>query len=110
MVRHRRLRARVTGTRTRPRLSVYRSLRHLHVQIIDDAKGRTLLALSTLSPELREKLAGKPLERAAQLGEELARRALAARIKRVVFDRGGHRFHGQVKALADAARAGGLEF
>ncbi len=110
MVRHQRLRSHVAGTGERPRLSVFRSSRHLYAQIIDDTKGRTLVALSTLNPELRGKLQGKPVERAGQLGAELAKRALSAGLKQVVFDRGGHRFHGLVKALADAARGEGLQF
>jgi large subunit ribosomal protein L18 len=110
MVRHNRLRKRISGGHDKPRLSVFHSNRHFYAQIIDDEAGRTLLALSTESPDLRDKLTGKPVEKATQLGTELAKRATSAGIKQVVFDRGGHAFHGQVKALADAARAAGLEF
>ncbi|MCD6283152.1 50S ribosomal protein L18 [bacterium] len=110
LVRHRRLRKLASGAADRPRLCVFRSNRQLYVQVVDDTKGRTLVFLSTLSPDIKKKLTGKPVEKAGQLGAELAKRALKAGIKEVVFDRGGHKFHGQVKALADAAREGGLEF
>ncbi len=110
IVRHQRLRKRITGVPDRPRLSVYHSNRHFYAQIIDDQAGKTLLALSTMSPDLNGKLTGKPVERAAQIGSELAKRAISVGIKQVVFDRGGHAFHGQIKAMADAAREGGLEF
>ncbi len=155
--RHERVRARVQGTPERPRLCVFRSLRHIYVQVIDDTQGRTLLAVSTLDPEVqteasaasaaeaqpkkgRSKKAeaqpstaspdqsesrnvsgadGAPAERAdgkaktrqaVAVGQVLARRALAAGIKSVVFDRGGYMYHGRVKALAEAARKGGLDF
>lgn len=110
IVRHQRLRKRIAGAPGRPRLAVFHSNRQLYAQIIDDHAGKTIMALSTQSPDMREKLAGKPIEKAAQIGAELARRALSAGIKQVVFDRGGHAFHGQIKAMADAAREGGLEF
>lgn len=110
LVRHRRLRKQMSGAADRPRLCVFRSNRQLYVQVIDDTKGRTLVSLSTLSPDMKAKLTGKPVEQAGQLGTELAKQALNAGVKEVVFDRGGHRFHGQVKALADAAREGGLQF
>jgi large subunit ribosomal protein L18 len=109
--RHARVRRRVRGTPERPRLSVFRSLRHMHVQIIDDTKGHTLVASSTQDAEVSPKLSGKDkVGQAAIVGEVLAERALSAGIKKVVFDRGGYRYHGRVKALADAAREGGLEF
>lgn len=110
LVRHRRLRKQVSGAADRPRLCVFRSNRQLYVQVVDDTKGRTLVSLSTLSPDMKEKLTGKPVEQAGQLGTELAKRVLNAGIKEVVFDRGGHKFHGRLKALADAAREGGLQF
>jgi large subunit ribosomal protein L18 len=110
IVRHNRLRKRISGGPDRPRLSVFHSNRQFYAQIIDDQAGKTLLALSTVSPDLSGKLTGKPVERAAQIGAEIAKRAVSAGIKQVVFDRGGHAFHGQIKAMADAAREGGLEF
>jgi large subunit ribosomal protein L18 len=95
----------------RPRLSVHRSLKNISVQVIDDAAGKTLVAASSLEPELKKKhakSAGK--ETAAAVGALIAKRAKAKNITRVVFDRGAYLFHGRVKALADAAREGGLEF
>ena len=100
------LRARASG---KPRLSVHRSGRHIYAQIIDDAAGRTVAAASTLDKDLRGKT-GATTDGAAQVGKTLAERAKAAGVDRVVFDRGGFLFHGRVKALADAAREGGLEF
>ncbi len=95
----------------RPRLSVFRSARHIYVQVIDDNLGRTLAAASTMDKALSEKLkSGADQEAAAQVGRLIAERALEAGIKDVVFDRGGYMFHGRIKALADAAREGGLEF
>jgi len=95
----------------RPRLSVHRSERHIYAQVIDDVAGRTLAAASTLDKELREKLkTGADVEAAKEVGKLLATRAVAAGVKTVVFDRGGYMFHGRVKALADAAREGGLTF
>ena len=95
----------------RPRLSVHRSLKNISVQLIDDQEGRTLAAASSLEPDLRDKLAKTPgKDRAAAVGKLIAERAKAKNIKRVVFDRGAYLFHGRVKALADAAREGGLEF
>ncbi|MHA1568395.1 MAG: 50S ribosomal protein L18 [Alphaproteobacteria bacterium] len=93
----------------RPRLSVHRSLKNISVQVIDDAQGRTLAAASTLEPKLG--LAGKNnIEAAAKIGAEIAARAKAAGVEVVYLDRGGYLFHGKVKALADAAREGGLKF
>lgn len=95
----------------RPRLSVHRSLRYIYAQVLDDARGRTLASASSLSKELKGKLSsGKGMAAARAVGELLARRALQAGVRRVAFDRGGLLYHGRVKALADAARAGGLEF
>ncbi len=109
--RHLRIRARVRGTPARPRLSVFRSLKQIYAQLIDDTTGRTLVAASTLDPEVRGLVAGKTkTEAAAAVGQVLAQRALARGIQRVVFDRGGYKFHGRVKALADGARAAGLQF
>lgn len=109
--RHRRVRKVVFGTAQRPRLNVFRSLRHIHAQIINDEKGNTLVAASTLSPELKARsLRGKKAEKARAVGEILAEKARAAGIERVVFDRGGYQYHGRVKALAEGARSKGLQF
>jgi large subunit ribosomal protein L18 len=109
--RHARVRKRVFGTAARPRLCVFRSLKHIHAQIIDDVQGHTLTAASTLDAEVQARLNDEDkTAQAAVVGETLAQRALAAGIEQVVFDRGGYRYHGRVKALADAARKGGLAF
>jgi len=113
-----RRRARVRGriarsASTRPRLSVFRSSKHIYVQIIDDAAGRTLVTASSIDGELRKDAglkSGTDIAAAVAVGKLVASRALAAGVKSVVFDRGGYRFHGRVKALADAAREGGLDF
>jgi large subunit ribosomal protein L18 len=105
--RRRRVRARVSGSAERPRLSVYRSNRGVFAQLIDDREGRTLAAVNWTEPELRKLSAGEQSKRA---GELLAERAKAAGIERCVFDRGGYRFHGRVKALAEGAREKGLVF
>jgi large subunit ribosomal protein L18 len=111
MRRHRRVRGKVVGTTQRPRLNVYRSLNHVYAQIIDDSQGRTLLAVSTLDPSLRQGLASKTkIEQAAAVGKTLAERAAQSGITQVVFDRGGYKYHGRVKALAEASREGGLQF
>jgi large subunit ribosomal protein L18 len=95
----------------RPRLSVFRSLKHIYAQIIDDTAGHTLVAASTLDPEVREKISGlKKSEQAKVVGEVLAQRAKAQGIEKVVFDRGGYKYHGRVRSLAEGARAAGLEF
>lgn len=109
--RHARLRKAMAGTPARPRLSVFRSLKHIYAQIVDDSKGATLAAASTRDPELRDQVKGKKKADAGVLvGQLIARRALEKGIKQVVFDRGGYKYHGRVKALADAARKAGLEF
>ncbi len=109
--RHRRIRARISGTADRPRLNVFRSIDHIYAQLIDDEAGRTLVSASTIDKELRGDLTGKTKkEQAALVGEKVAERARAAGISTVVFDRGGYLYHGRVKALADGAREGGLEF
>ena len=105
-LRHHRVRAKVMGTSQKPRLNVFRSLSHIYVQLIDDETGRTLAAAS--STEVKTK--GKKSEVAAMVGKLVAQKALAAGIKKVVFDRGGYQYHGRVKQLAEAARAAGLEF
>ena len=98
-------------TKGRPRLSVFRSSKHIYVQVIDDAQGRTLAAASSLDKELRGKLkTGADQEAAAAVGKLIAARAKSAGLSRVVFDRGGYFYHGRVKALAEAAREGGLSF
>lgn len=107
--RKRRIRARVEGTVERPRLSVFRSNQNLFVQLIDDAKGHTLVAASTLEEDMKGKV-GSSIEGAKQLGGLIAKRALAKNISQVVFDRSGYLYHGRIKALADAAREGGLKF
>jgi large subunit ribosomal protein L18 len=106
--RHRRVRKHVRGTSERPRLCVYRSLRHVYAQVVDDSQGRTLVAASTAEDELGIK--GATRASAATVGRVVGERALAAGLKRVVFDRGGYLYHGRIQALADAAREAGLEF
>jgi large subunit ribosomal protein L18 len=105
--RRRRVRARVVGSAERPRLSVYRSNRGLFAQLVDDGEGHTLAAVNWTEPELRKLSAAEQAKRA---GELLAERAKAAGIEGCVFDRGGYKFHGRVKALAEGAREGGLKF
>jgi large subunit ribosomal protein L18 len=109
--RHERIRRHVHGTAERPRLNVFRSLQHIYAQVIDDDLGYTLVASSTVDPELRGQLVGlSKSQQAARVGRLIAERAVAKGLKRVVFDRGGYPYHGRVKALADGAREGGLEF
>jgi large subunit ribosomal protein L18 len=109
--RHARVRAKVKGTTMRPRLCVFRSLNHIYVQVIDDSQGHTLLATSTLDTEIKEELNGRAKTAEAELvGALMAKRALSRGIKQVVFDRGGYKYHGRVKALAEAARREGLVF
>jgi large subunit ribosomal protein L18 len=107
--RHLRVRKKVTGTAVRPRLVVNRSTRHIHAQVVDDTRGVTLAAASTLESDLRS-ADGDKTAHAAQVGKLLAERAKAAGIDSVVFDRGGRRYHGRIAALADGAREAGLEF
>lgn len=107
----RRVRSKISGTADRPRLSVYRSLKHIYLQIINDDAGITLVAASTKSAELQEDLSGKNYsERAAVVGKYIAEKAVEAGISTVVFDRGGYLYHGKVKAVAEAARDAGLKF
>ncbi len=109
--RHLRVRKKVFGTPERPRLSVYRSVRHIYAQIIDDTQGRTLSAASTLSVDVREGLKATGNQSAARaVGKRLAEKALAHGIRAVVFDRGSFKYHGCVRALAEAAREAGLVF
>ncbi len=106
-----RIRKRVSGDAKRPRLAVFRSARHIYAQVIDDDASATLCSASTLDKDVRSKLKkGSDLGAAEAVGTALAERAKQKGLKQVVFDRGGFRFHGRVKALADAARKGGLEF
>jgi large subunit ribosomal protein L18 len=105
--RRRRVRARVTGTAERPRLSVYRSNKGVFAQLIDDRKGHTLAAVNWIEPELKSLTASAQAQKA---GELLAERAKAAGVETCVFDRGGYQYHGRVKALAEGAREGGLKF
>lgn len=110
-IRHLRVRQRVRGTAARPRLSVFRSLKHIYAQLIDDESGRTLVSVGSRSAEFREKLKSGGNAAAAKLvGELVGQKARAQGIERVVFDRGGYQFHGRIKALAGAARAAGLQF
>ncbi len=109
--RHRRVRRKVNGTAERPRLSVFRSNEHIYVQVIDDELQQTLAAASTLEPTLKTQLAsGANCEASTAVGKLIAERAIAKGITQVVFDRGGNLYHGRIKALADAAREGGLDF
>jgi len=109
--RHLRIRKKIAGTPELPRLCVYRSLQNLHVQLIDDSKGATLLYLSTLNKEFRPQVKyGGNVKAAAMLGEYFAKKAKEKGITRVCFDRGGNLYHGRIKAFAEAARKGGLEF
>ncbi len=109
--RHRRIRRKVKGTPERPRLAVFRSNQHIYAQVIDDVQQHTLVAASTLEPVVKSQVtSGTPSEASSHIGKLIAERALDKGINTVVFDRGGKLFHGRVKALADAARAAGLEF
>lgn len=109
--RHRRVRKKVFGLPDKPRLSVFRSKKHIYAQIINDLEGRTLVAASTLSPEFQARGGKRTKTEAAKVvGEILAEKALQVPIRKVVFDRGGYKFHGRVRALATGAREKGLEF
>ena len=109
--RHARVRTEVDGTALRPRLCVFRSLNHIYAQVIDDERGHTLTSVSTVGPEIKGETAGKNKAVQAELvGSILAKRALGIGITQVVFDRGGYKYHGRLKALAEAARKHGLKF
>ena len=109
--RHSRVRKKVIGSPEKPRLNVYRSLSNIYAQIVDDVEGKTLVCASTLDAEVKGRIkSGGNVEAAKAVGELVAKRAQEKGIKQVVFDRGGHIFHGRVKTLAEAARSGGLEF
>ena len=109
--RHKRVRIKVKGTNSRSRLCVFRSLNHIYAQVIDDSKGHTLASASTLDPEMKsEKYAKAKTGEAELVGSLIAKRALSKGITQVVFDRGGYKYHGRIKALAEAARKAGLKF
>jgi len=109
---HRRLRNRVEGTGERPRLAVFKSLKHIYAQVIDDQQGHTLVQASTLDPEIKGKLEGASSNKAAArlVGEAVASRAKEKGLSRVVFDRGGYIYHGKIQEVAEGARSKGLEF
>lgn len=108
---HRRVRTKVAGTGERPRLAVFRSARHIYAQVIDDVQGRTLASASTGDPDVKKKVSyGGNVAAAKVVGQVLGERAKKAKVQKVVFDRGGFRYHGRIKALAEAAREAGLEF
>ena len=108
---HARVRTRVTGTPERPRLCVYRSLGHIYTQIIDDRTGRTIVSASSMDKETKKNLkGGGNIASAKAVGKSIAERAKAVGVSKIVFDRGGYKYHGRVKALADAAREAGLQF
>ena len=115
--RHKRVRIKIFGTKEKPRLCVFRSTKHIYVQIIDDEKGKTLIAASDL--ELKKSKKGKitgihkvgaKVDKAKEVGKLIAKKALEKKIEKVIFDRGGYQYHGRVKALAEGAREGGLKF
>ncbi len=109
--RHRRLRLKLRGTKDCPRLCVFRSLKNIFVQIVNDDEGKTLLAVSSLSPEVKKTIKyGGNIEAAKTVGQLLAKKAQAGKIKKLVFDRAGYAYHGRVKAMAEEAKRGGLEF
>jgi len=109
--RHSRVREKVSGTKEQPRLCVFRSLRHIYAQVVDDAEGRTLVAASTLDEEItKEGNKKNKTSQAEMVGTLLAKRAVEKKISKVAFDRGGFKYHGRVKALAEAARKAGLKF
>jgi len=109
--RHKRVRKQVFGTAEQPRLNVFRGIRNIHAQVVDDTAGHTLIAASTLDAELKGKFkSGGNAEAAKMVGELIGKRAVEKGIKKVVFDRGGYKYHGRVAALADGARGAGLDF
>ena len=109
--RHARIRAKLQGTASRPRLCVFRSLNHIYARVIDDTRGHTLASASTLDAEIKNETDSKSKSAEAELvGSMIAKRILTKKIKEVVFDRGGYKYHGRVKALAEAARKAGLKF
>lgn len=110
-IKHKRIRKKITGTMSRPRLCVFRSSNHIYAQIVDDSRHHTLASISTLDPQVKSKTNDMSKASKAQvIGSLIAGKALSSDIKQVVFDRGGYKYHGRVKALAEAARQAGLEF
>ena len=105
-----RIRKKLSGTPDRPRLSVYKAVKHIYAQVVDDTTGKTLAFASSLSKELKGKLDGKKTDDAKAVGKLIAEKAKAAKVESVVFDRNGFPYHGRIAALADAAREGGLKF
>jgi large subunit ribosomal protein L18 len=109
--RENRVRARLEGTAERPRLSIFRSAKHIYAQVIDDSTGKTLATLSTLSKDIKGTIGeANKTDAAKKVGEAIAKACIAKGVKKVVFDRGGYLYHGRISALADAARTAGLEF
>ncbi|MFQ5956583.1 MAG: 50S ribosomal protein L18 [Candidatus Brocadiales bacterium] len=109
--RHLRVRRKVHGTKEQPRLSVYRSLKNIYCQLIDDGEGKTLASASTLSPDVKQELSGGGGKKAAELvGQKIATEAKKIGVSKIIFDRGSYKFHGRIKALADAARKANLKF
>ena len=109
--RHNRVRLSISGTTEQPRLSVFRSLNHIYAQVIDDSAGTTLASASTIIADIKDKTDGKnKIEQAKMVGSQVAKEAIGKGVKKVVFDRGGYRYHGRIKALAEAARQAGLKF
>jgi len=105
-----RVRKKVFGTAERPRLNVFKSTKHIYAQVIDDVAGKTLASASTVAKELKATLTGKKSEKAAQVGTQIAARCKELKIEKVVFDRAGFKYHGRIKAIAEAARKAGLQF
>ncbi len=106
--RHRRVRAKVIGTKDCPRLSVFRSNQHIYAQLIDDSKGKTLISINDWKIKKKKGLTKTQL--AQEVGRTIAKKALAQKVKKVIFDRGGYKYHGRIKAVAEGARQGGLKF
>lgn len=113
VARHRRLRKKISGTENTPRLCVFRSNKHIYAQIIDDSKMKTIISASDLNlqkAKAQENTKTLKIEKSYQVGINLAKQAIAKKVKKVVFDRGGHKYHGRIKSLAEGARKGGLVF
>lgn len=108
--RHLAIRKKVSGTSERPRLVVFRSLKHIYAQIIDDTKGETLISMSTIAKDMGPLTGKKKTEQSYEVGVKLGEKALAAGINKVAFDRSGYKYHGRIKALAEGARKAGLDF
>ena len=108
--RHKKIRAKLTGKATRPRLCVFRSANHIYAQMIDDEKGKVLLSVNDLSLKPKSKGQKGKIDKASEVGRLVASKAIEKKIDKVIFDRGGHKYHGRIKALAEAAREGGLKF